>query len=69
MLCKADFPGIVHVIPNRVHKLHTTNSWDFIGLNSHSTKNLLTEAKMGEDVIIGVIDTGAFISIQKKNHG
>ncbi|KAJ0971043.1 hypothetical protein J5N97_019002 [Dioscorea zingiberensis] len=53
-----DLPGIVRVIPNRVHRLHTTNSWDFIGLQSHSPNNLLSEAKMGEDVIIGVIDTG-----------
>lgn len=54
----ADFPGVIRVIPNRIHKLHTTRSWDFLGLHSHDGKNLLSESKMGEDVIVGVIDSG-----------
>lgn len=54
----AAFPGVVQVIPNQVHKLHTTRSWDFMGLNDHSATNLLTKGNMGEGTIIGVIDTG-----------
>ncbi|OMO79917.1 hypothetical protein CCACVL1_13316 [Corchorus capsularis] len=54
----AAFPGVVQVIPNRIHKLHTTRSWEFMGLNYHSSKNLLTESNMGEGTIIGVIDSG-----------
>ncbi|GLT64652.1 hypothetical protein SLA2020_371310 [Shorea laevis] len=54
----AAFPGVVKVIPNRIHKLHTTRSWEFIGLHPHSSKNLLTESNLGEGTIIGVIDSG-----------
>ncbi|KAK9274994.1 hypothetical protein L1049_022251 [Liquidambar formosana] len=58
----AGFPGVVQVIPNRIHKLHTTRSWDFLGLHHHSAKNLLTESNMGEGVIIGMIDSGNITS-------
>ncbi|XP_059442359.1 subtilisin-like protease SBT3.9 [Corylus avellana] len=56
----ADFPGVVQVIPNRIHKLHTTRSWDFIGINQHSSTNLLRKSNMGEGTIIGVIDSGVW---------
>ncbi|OMP02780.1 hypothetical protein COLO4_10836 [Corchorus olitorius] len=56
----AAFPGVVQVIPNRIHKLHTTRSWEFMGLNYHSSKNLLTQSNMGEGTIIGVIDSGVW---------
>ncbi|XP_042477290.1 subtilisin-like protease SBT3.4 [Macadamia integrifolia] len=56
----ADFPGVVRVFPNRIHKVHTTRSWDFLGLKppSKSKHNLLSEANMGDGTIIGIIDTG-----------
>ncbi|GMI66020.1 hypothetical protein like AT1G32960 [Hibiscus trionum] len=54
------FPGVVQVIPNRIHKLHTTRSWEFMGINGHSPENLLTRSNMGEGVIIGVIDSGVW---------
>ncbi|XP_022737303.1 subtilisin-like protease SBT3.6 [Durio zibethinus] len=56
----AAFPGVVQVIPNRIHKLHTTRSWEFMGLNGHSPENLLTKSNMGEGIIIGVIDSGVW---------
>ncbi|KAG2676907.1 hypothetical protein I3760_12G073300 [Carya illinoinensis] len=56
----ADFPRVVQVIPNRIHKLQTTRSWDFIGINHHSPTNLLSKSNMGEGTIIGVIDTGVW---------
>ncbi|KAI9174181.1 hypothetical protein LWI28_013257 [Acer negundo] len=56
----AELPGVVQVMPNQILKLHTTRSWEFIGLNSHSSDNLLTESNMGEGTIIGVIDTGVW---------
>ncbi|XP_038687135.1 subtilisin-like protease SBT3.9 isoform X2 [Tripterygium wilfordii] len=55
-----NFPGVVHVIPNRIHKLHTTRSWDFIGLSHHFSQNILAEGNMGKGTIIGVIDTGVW---------
>ncbi|KAG1354754.1 subtilisin-like protease SBT3.9 [Cocos nucifera] len=54
----AEFPGIVQVIPNKVRKLHTTRSWDFIGLHPNSRGSLLSESRMGKELIIGVIDSG-----------
>ncbi|KAM5571385.1 subtilisin-like protease SBT3.10 [Rosa sericea] len=55
----AEFPGVVQVIPNRIHKLHTTRSWDFIGIHQHSPENHLTRS-MGKGTIIGVIDSGVW---------
>ncbi|KAK7318983.1 hypothetical protein RJT34_03692 [Clitoria ternatea] len=54
----AKFPGVVSVIPNGIHKLHTTRSWDFIGIHHSSSKTAFTDSNLGEGTIIGVIDTG-----------
>ncbi|WVZ50120.1 hypothetical protein U9M48_001407, partial [Paspalum notatum var. saurae] len=53
-------PGVVSVKPNTYHQLQTTRSWDFLGLSydQPSSSGLLKKAKYGEDVIVGVIDTG-----------
>ncbi|RWR87689.1 subtilisin-like protein protease SBT3.8 isoform X2 [Cinnamomum micranthum f. kanehirae] len=55
----AEMPGVVDVIPKMVHKLHTTRSWDYLGLSfSHATNNPYPESNMGDGIIVGVIDTG-----------
>ncbi|XP_047095275.1 subtilisin-like protease SBT3.9 [Lolium rigidum] len=57
----AKFPDVVSVKPNTFHKLHTTRSWDFLGLEYNQPPQqpgFLQKAKYGEDVIIGVIDSG-----------
>ncbi|XP_031400281.1 subtilisin-like protease SBT3.6 isoform X2 [Punica granatum] len=55
------FPVVVRVLPSRMHKLHTTRSWDFIGLELHRAKqSLLTDGKMGKGIIIGIIDSGVW---------
>ncbi|RWR87694.1 subtilisin-like protein protease SBT3.9 isoform X1 [Cinnamomum micranthum f. kanehirae] len=55
----AEMPDVVDVIPNDLVKLHTTRSWDYLGLSSHhAASNLLTQSNMGDKAIIGVIDTG-----------
>ncbi|KAL0899958.1 hypothetical protein Bca101_083919 [Brassica carinata] len=48
--------GVVSVFPIEKHKLHTTMSWDFMGLKEgkRSNRNPTTES----DTIIGVIDSG-----------
>ncbi|KDO76781.1 hypothetical protein CISIN_1g042478mg [Citrus sinensis] len=57
----AELPGVVQVIPNGILKLHTTRSWEFMGLHYYqSSKNLSTESNMGEGTIIGIIDTGVW---------
>lgn len=42
------------VFPSITYRPQTTRSWDFMGLNETSRRNLLAES----DIIIGVIDTG-----------
>jgi hypothetical protein len=58
-----EFPEVVTVKPNIFHETHTTRSWDFLGLDHNQQPaqqpGLLKEAKYGEDVIVGVIDTGS----------
>ncbi|KAF7093779.1 hypothetical protein CFC21_096171 [Triticum aestivum] len=57
----AKFPEVVTVKPNTYHETHTTRSWDFLGLDHNQPgqqPGLLRKAKYGEDVIVGVIDTG-----------
>uniref|UniRef100_A0A2N9I082 Subtilisin-like protease SBT5.6 n=1 Tax=Fagus sylvatica TaxID=28930 RepID=A0A2N9I082_FAGSY len=53
--------------PNK-YSLHTTRSWDFIGLgegegnekHSRTRGNLLAKAKYGEEVIVGLLDSGVW---------
>ncbi|KAJ4747221.1 Subtilisin-like protease [Rhynchospora pubera] len=55
----SDMPDVISVIPNRKFAAHTTRSWDFLGLDYSSNSNsLLQKGKYGEDIIIGVIDSG-----------
>ncbi|CAN6243872.1 unnamed protein product [Urochloa humidicola] len=57
----ASLPGVVSVKPNTHYKIHTTRSWDFLGLGydqPSSSSDLLKKAKYGEDIIVGVLDTG-----------
>lgn len=53
-------PDVISVTPNRKFTAHTTRSWDFLGLNYYSKDDntLLQKGNYGEDVIIGVIDSG-----------
>ncbi|XP_051195166.1 subtilisin-like protease SBT3.9 [Lolium perenne] len=58
----AKFPEVASVKPNTNHEPHTTRSWDFLGLGDSQQPpeqhGLLQKANYGEDVIIGVIDSG-----------
>lgn len=46
--------------PNSYYELQTTRTFDYLGLSQSTPKGLLHDAKMGEDVIIGVLDSGTF---------
>jgi len=61
-------PEVVAAFESRVNKLHTTHSWNFLGLeisksssksSSGRSSSLWRKAKYGADVIIGHIDSGA----------
>ncbi|XP_050237435.1 subtilisin-like protease SBT4.14 isoform X2 [Mercurialis annua] len=45
---------VLSVFPNRYRKLHTTKSWDFIGLPNTARRKLKRE----RDIIVGLLDTG-----------
>ncbi|KAJ3706200.1 hypothetical protein LUZ61_009905 [Rhynchospora tenuis] len=52
-------PDVISVTPNHKSEVHTTHSWDFLGLDYNSQSNtLLQKGNYGEDIIIGVIDSG-----------
>lgn len=61
-LFSKEFPGVISVEPSKTYRTTTTRSWDFLGLNypsSHTpASELLQASNYGEDIIIGVVDTG-----------
>ncbi|XP_039059018.1 subtilisin-like protease SBT3.3 [Hibiscus syriacus] len=63
----SELPDVVHVTRNRFYKLKTTRSWDYLGLSSISLSNLLNKSKMGNGVIIGLLDTGIWPELQVFN--
>ncbi|CAI9094544.1 OLC1v1030304C1 [Oldenlandia corymbosa var. corymbosa] len=62
----AQRPEVVSVFPDRVYQLHTTRSWDFLKsqslVESDSKPGRIQKQNIssvaGEDVIIGIFDTG-----------
>ncbi|TKW37427.1 hypothetical protein SEVIR_1G046500v4 [Setaria viridis] len=56
-------PGVISVFPNRGRKLHTTRSWQFLGLAGPGGVphgGAWKKAKYGADTIIGNFDTGVW---------
>ncbi|RYR27916.1 hypothetical protein Ahy_B01g051991 [Arachis hypogaea] len=55
-------PNVVSVFKNKGHKLMTTRSWEFLGLESSNgivpKDSIWEKAKYGEGAIIANIDTG-----------
>ncbi|KAJ6705647.1 PROPROTEIN CONVERTASE SUBTILISIN/KEXIN [Salix purpurea] len=49
----SEMEGVVSVIPDRILKLHTTRSWDFVGFSKGKLG-----APLEADVVIGLLDTG-----------
>ncbi|KAK7330621.1 hypothetical protein VNO77_24819 [Canavalia gladiata] len=60
----AKHPNVLSVFVSKRRKLHTTHSWDFLGLKRNGVFSLdsLRQQKevLGEDVIIGNLDTGVW---------
>ncbi|XP_052196829.1 subtilisin-like serine-protease S [Diospyros lotus] len=55
----AKMPGVVSVFPNQKRRLHTTHSWDFMGLLGEETMEIPGfSTKNQVNVIMGFIDTG-----------
>ena len=49
---------IVSVFLSKEHKLHTTRSWEFLGLQINRWNTTWKKGRFGENTIIGNIDTG-----------
>lgn len=67
MFGHAEMDGVISVFHSdpRKSRLHTTRSWDFISLleaNWDATQangqKLLTQAGYGQNVVVGVLDSG-----------
>ncbi|RZC76274.1 hypothetical protein C5167_000403 [Papaver somniferum] len=48
--------SVISVFESKTNQLHTTHSWDFLGVNNVPQNNAKVESK--SDTIVGVIDTG-----------
>uniref|UniRef100_A0A0D9XEW7 Subtilisin-like protease n=1 Tax=Leersia perrieri TaxID=77586 RepID=A0A0D9XEW7_9ORYZ len=56
-------PRVMSVFPNRGHRLHTTRSWEFLGMEKDGrirANSIWAKARFGEGVIIGNLDTGVW---------
>ncbi|CAN6719752.1 unnamed protein product [Malus baccata var. baccata] len=65
----SDDDSVVSVFPNTVRKLHTTRSWDFLGLPLKSKKR---NSQIESNIIVGVLDTGIYMqapSFSDKGYG
>ncbi|WOH03085.1 hypothetical protein DCAR_0522477 [Daucus carota subsp. sativus] len=59
----AKHPKVVSVFLNKARKLHTTRSWEFMGLEDGGAilpSSIWQKARFGEDAIIGNLDTGVW---------
>ncbi|KAI3960993.1 hypothetical protein MKW92_048133 [Papaver armeniacum] len=50
--------SVISVFESKINQLHTTHSWDFLGVDNVLQTNANIESKA--DVIVGVIDTGVW---------
>jgi len=67
-----EMEGVVFVHKNqpKIYSLHTTRSWEFVGLDTplnpwkensdQKNGDLLSRAQYGKDIIVGMIDSGKF---------
>ncbi|MED6184600.1 hypothetical protein PIB30_048982 [Stylosanthes scabra] len=53
-------PDVVSVFLSKVHKLHTTRSWEFLGLRRNGINTAWQIGRYGENTIIANIDTGVW---------
>ncbi|KAL8507894.1 hypothetical protein ACS0TY_018443 [Phlomoides rotata] len=56
-------PNVLSIFLNQGRKLHTTRSWDFLGLERNGgirASSLWKKARFGEDTIIANLDTGVW---------
>lgn len=52
-----DSEEVISVFESKKSKIHSTHSWDFLGVNLPAN-NIQRDLNLQSDVIVGVIDTG-----------
>ncbi|XP_047175140.1 subtilisin-like protease Glyma18g48580 [Vigna umbellata] len=53
-------PNVVSVFLSKKHELHTTRSWEFLGLQRNGKNSAWQKGSFGENTIIANIDTGVW---------
>ncbi|XAR59920.1 Tripeptidyl-peptidase II [Bertholletia excelsa] len=56
----AKMDEVVSVFRSRIFHLHTTRSWDFLGLPLTGSKATPLQLAYGDDIIVGMFDTGVW---------
>ncbi|MBA0708128.1 hypothetical protein Golax_020113, partial [Gossypium laxum] len=59
-ILRAGMDKVVSVFRSKTLKLHTTRSWDFLGLTLDETRVTPMESTNGQDVVVGIFDTGVW---------
>ncbi|OAY82290.1 Subtilisin-like protease SBT3.3 [Ananas comosus] len=54
----SNMEGVISVFRSKVLQLHTTRSWDFMGLALDTGEATPLQLKYGDDVVVGIFDTG-----------
>jgi hypothetical protein len=56
----AEHPSVISIFLNKKYELHTTRSWEFLGLERGGgfPEDSLWKKTLGKDIIIGNLDTG-----------
>ncbi|CAK9174330.1 unnamed protein product [Ilex paraguariensis] len=54
----AEMEGVISVFKSKTLRLHTTRSWDFMGLTLGYTEVTPLQLAYGDDIIVGIFDTG-----------
>lgn len=59
-LVDTEHPNVVSMFLNKRYELHTTRSWNFLGLETDGgfANDSVWKKSLGEDIIIGNLDTG-----------
>ncbi|CAL9076540.1 unnamed protein product, partial [Musa acuminata var. zebrina] len=54
----ASFQGVISVFRSKLLQLHTTRSWDFMGLSLNTQQRIPLQLDYGDDIVVGIFDTG-----------
>ncbi|XP_038985370.1 subtilisin-like protease SBT3.18 [Phoenix dactylifera] len=56
----ASMEGVISVFRSKILGLHTTRSWDFMGLTLGPEETTPMQLKYGNDIVVGILDTGVW---------